>query len=80
MSIPNLVATTTSSRCLPSDRPSSSSLAPTPYVSEVSKKVMPASSAASTTRWVCSASIRAPKAFVPSPMVDTISPLVPRGR
>jgi hypothetical protein len=49
-------------------------------VSAVSNNVMPASSAASTTACVCSASIRDPKAFVPSPTVDTISPLLPKAR
>src|SRR3954451_25020481 len=41
---------------------------------------MPASMAASTTARLCSASMRDPNAFVPRPTVDTIRPLLPRGR
>src|SRR4051812_43287426 len=36
--------------------------------------------AASTTARLCSASMRDPNAFVPKPTVETIRPLLPRGR
>ena len=46
-----------------------SSLAP--YESDVSRKLMPAASAASSTGGTSWASIENPKLFVPSPITDT---------
>ncbi len=46
--MPNLVAMTASSRCPPMAFPTSTSLVYGPYMSEVSKKVTPSSSA----RWM----------------------------
>ena len=49
-------------------------------MSAVSNSVMPTSIAASTTAWVCSSSIRAPKALQPTPTVLTMRPERPSGR
>src|SRR4051812_6728101 len=73
---PNLDATTTSSRLadLASAAPRNSSLLPPPYISAVSKNVIPASSAASTTACVSSGPIRIPKLLQPRPSTDTARP------
>src|SRR4051812_46037742 len=80
MSIPNLVAMTTSERRSPSAAARYSSLCPWPYTSAVSKNVMPASSAASTTSRDRAASMRRPKLLQPSPTRETAGPDVPRLR
>jgi NADH-quinone oxidoreductase subunit G len=76
---PNFVATTTSPRRAPSAAPRNRSQSPTPYDSAVSKNVLPASRAASTTRCVPSRSIRRPKLLHPSPTRETSSSERPRG-
>src|SRR5438874_12348055 len=53
---------------------------PAPYMSAVSKKVMPASMQALTTSAVRSASSRPPKLLQPRPTSDTLSPDFPRLR
>ncbi len=65
------MAMTTSSRWRPSALPSRSSLSP--YESDVSKKVMPASRAASTTGGTSSSCIPMPKLLVPRPTTETSS-------
>src|SRR4051812_593056 len=59
---------------LPSAAPRNSSLLPPPYISAVSKNVIPTSSAASTTDWVSSGPIRIPKLLQPRPSTDTARP------
>ena len=76
----NLVAMTTSSRRRPSALPENSSDLPPPYISAVSKWVIPTSRAASTTARVWAASIRIPKLLQPSPTTETAGPSTPRRR
>ncbi len=71
--IPTLVVMTTSSRREPSARPRNSSDFPPPYPSAVSKWLIPASKAASTTAWVASASSFMPKLLQPMPATVTSS-------
>src|SRR5262249_14787817 len=52
--------------------PRNSSLCPAPSTSAVSKKLMPASSGASTTAAVPAASVRQPKLLHPRPTSDTL--------
>ena len=81
MSLPNLVASTTSRRRRPSASPSSRSDPPLlPYESAVSKKVIPTSRAAETTSRVPSRSSLFPKLLHPRPTTETTSPDAPRGR
>lgn len=79
VSIPNLVAITTWSRRSPSALPSICSLTRELQLSAVSKKLIPASTAASITLVVAFWSMRLPKALQPTPTDETMSPLVPRG-
>src|SRR5580700_2525805 len=71
---------TASSRRPLSAAPSISSLCPLPYVSAVSKKVIPSSSAVRTTRAVAAASSRRPKLLQPMPTTVAWSTPPPAGR
>ncbi len=71
ISFPNFVATITSRRRGPRKRPRSSSLSPFAYMSAVSKKFIPTSSAASITSWLRNSSIRPPKLLQPTPTTET---------
>ena len=62
-----------SSRRLPSALPRNRSLLVPPYMSAVSKKLIPVSSAALMTSAVCFSSIVIPKLLQPRPMTDTDS-------
>src|SRR5438445_13343226 len=77
---PNFVAMTTSSRRLPRAVPRNSSDLPPPYISAVSKNVMPSSTDCCTTAVESSASMRMPKLLHPSPRAETVSPLRPSCR
>ena len=70
---PNLVARTISSRRAPNACPRYSSLLVFPYMSAVSKKVMPASRAAPTTASDSLRSMSMPKLLHPSPTSLTVS-------
>src|SRR5437588_8054502 len=86
MGMNTLVATTTSSRprYLPTRRPVATSLAPFEYVSAVSKKFTPPSTAARTIGSAASSSIThgrslsLPKPIMPRPTRDTRRPVAPR--
>src|ERR1043166_278751 len=68
---PNFVATIASFRRLPSALPRNRSLFVPPYISAVSKKLIPASSAALTTSAVWFSSIVMPKLLQPRPTTET---------
>jgi hypothetical protein len=74
---PNFVASTTSSRRPASARPTSSSFAPSPYTSAVSRKVQPASIAACTVAIDSASSPWTPydwdMPMQPSPRAETVS-------
>src|SRR6478752_6105636 len=82
MSMPNLVATTNSSRWPCSASPSRLSLPPggSPYTSAVSRSVTPTSRAADRMSRTPSRSTRRPKALQPTPTALTIRPESPSGR
>src|SRR2546423_152633 len=71
--MPNFVAMRASSRRPASARPRNSSLLVPPYISAVSRKLIPASSASRTTLDVASASSLPPKLLQPRPTTDTSS-------